>query len=139
MLPNGTETLSLIWETDPNAGHKGLSMLILEKRPSVGVLRTLGATEKNILSLFMQLGLFIGIAGTILGNVFGIGVSWAANRFQLIPLPAEMYFISYLPFSLDVSDVVGVNAVAIVLSVVATWYPARIASRLDPIAAIKEE
>lgn len=116
-----------------------LSMLILEKRPSVGVLRTLGATEKNILSLFMQLGLFIGITGTILGNVFGIGLSWAANRWQLIPLPAEMYFISYLPFSLDVSDVVGVNVVAIFLSVIATWYPARIASRLDPIAAIKEE
>ena len=116
-----------------------LSMLILEKRPSVGVLRTLGATEKNILSLFMQLGLFIGITGTILGNIFGLGLSWAANRWQLIPLPAEMYFISYLPFSLDVSDVVGVNIVAIFLSVIATWYPARVASRLDPIAAIKEE
>ena len=116
-----------------------LSMLILEKRPSVGVLRTLGATEKNILSLFMQLGLFIGITGTILGNVFGLGLSWAANRWQLIPLPAEMYFISYLPFSLDVADVVGVNVVAIFLSVIATWYPARVASRLDPIAAIKEE
>jgi lipoprotein-releasing system permease protein len=116
-----------------------LSMLILEKRPSVGVLRTLGATEKNILSLFMQLGLFIGITGTILGNIFGLGLSWAANKWHLIPLPAEMYFISYLPFSLDVSDVVGVNIVAIFLSVIATWYPARVASRLDPIAAIKEE
>ena len=116
-----------------------LSMLILEKRPSVGVLRTLGATERNILALFMQLGLLIGITGTILGNVFGIGLSWAANRWHLIPLPPDMYFISYLPFSLDVQDVVGVNVVAICLSILATWYPARIASRLDPIAAIKEE
>lgn len=116
-----------------------LSMLILEKRPSVGVLRTLGATERNILSLFMQLGLFIGITGTILGNVFGLGISWAANRWQLVPLPADMYFVSYLPFTLDVQDVVGVNVVAIFLSVIATWYPARVASRLDPIAAIKEE
>jgi lipoprotein-releasing system permease protein len=116
-----------------------LSMLILEKRPSVGVLRTLGATEKNILSLFMQLGLFIGLTGTLLGNLFGLGLSWAANRWHLVPLPSEMYFISYLPFTLDVQDVVGVNLVAIFLSVVATWYPARIASRLDPIAAIKEE
>lgn len=116
-----------------------LSMLILEKRPSVGVLRTLGATEKNILALFMQLGLLIGLTGTFLGNVFGLGVSWAANRWHLVPLPADMYFISYLPFTLDVQDVVGVNVVAIILSVIATWYPARIASRLDPIAAIKEE
>ncbi|HVG25587.1 MAG TPA: FtsX-like permease family protein [Thermoanaerobaculia bacterium] len=116
-----------------------LSMLILEKRPSVGVLRTLGATEKNILSLFMQLGLLIGFTGTLLGNLFGLGFSWAANRFHLVPLPAEMYFISYLPFTLDVEDIVGVNLVAVCLSVLATWYPARIASRLDPIAAIKEE
>lgn len=116
-----------------------LSMLILEKRPSVGVLRTLGATEKNILSLFMQLGLLIGLTGTLLGNVIGLGVSFAADRWQLVKLPHDLYFISYLPFTLDVSDVVGVNAVAIFLSVIATWYPARIASRLDPIAAIKEE
>ena len=116
-----------------------LSMLILEKRPSVGVLRTLGATEGNIRSLFMQLGLLIGLTGTILGNVFGVGLAWAANRYHLVPLPADIYFISYLPFSLDVQDVVGVNVVAVGLSIIATWYPARIASRLDPIAAIKEE
>ncbi|HVE73139.1 MAG TPA: FtsX-like permease family protein [Thermoanaerobaculia bacterium] len=116
-----------------------MSMLILEKRPSVGVLRTLGATEKNILSLFMQLGLFIGLTGTVLGNILGLGFSWAANRYHLVPLPPDMYFISYLPFTLDVSDVVGVNVVAVILSVIATWYPARLASRLDPIAAIKEE
>jgi lipoprotein-releasing system permease protein len=116
-----------------------LSMLILEKRPSVGVLRTLGATERNIRSLFMQLGLLIGLTGTVLGNILGIGVSWAANRWHLVPLPSEIYFISYLPFRLDVEDIVGVNVVAVFLSIVATWYPARVASRLDPIAAIKEE
>ncbi|HYH07508.1 MAG TPA: FtsX-like permease family protein [Thermoanaerobaculia bacterium] len=116
-----------------------LSMLILEKRPSVGVLRTLGATERNIRSLFMQLGLLIGLTGTLLGNILGIGLSWAANRWHLVPLPADIYFISYLPFALDVEDIVGVNAVAVLLSVFATWYPARVASRLDPIAAIKEE
>ena len=116
-----------------------LSMLILEKRPSVGVLRTLGATERNILSLFMQLGLLIGIGGTILGNILGIGLSWAANRFQLIPLPADIYFISYLPFRLDAADIIGVNVVAVLLSIIGTWYPAHVASRLDPIAAIREE
>jgi lipoprotein-releasing system permease protein len=116
-----------------------LSMLILEKRPSVGVLRTLGATDRTILSLFMQLGLLIGLTGTVLGNVIGLGFAWAANRYHLVPLPPDIYFVSYLPFSLDVQDVVGVNIVAVLLSVLATWYPARVASRLDPIAAIKEE
>ncbi|PYQ27860.1 MAG: hypothetical protein DMF56_18470 [Acidobacteria bacterium] len=116
-----------------------LSMLILEKRPSIGILRTLGATEGNILSLFMQVGLLIGIGGTLLGNIAGLGMAWAANRYHLVPLPTDVYFISFLPFTLDAGDIAGVNIVAIVLSVVATWYPARIASHLDPIVAIKED
>ena len=116
-----------------------LSMMILEKRPSVGVLRTLGATEGNIRSVFMQLGLLIGLAGTLLGNVIGLGVSWACDHFHLVPLPADMYAIQYLPFTLDVQDIVVVNLIAVVLSIVATWYPSRVAARLDPIAAIKEE
>jgi lipoprotein-releasing system permease protein len=116
-----------------------LSMIILEKRPSVGVLRTLGATERNILEIFMQLGLLIGLTGTLLGNLIGVGFSWAANKWHLVPLPPDVYFTSYLPFSLDVPEIVGVNLIAITLSVIATWYPARVASRLDPITAIKEE
>lgn len=116
-----------------------MSMLIMEKRPAVGVLRTLGATQRTVLSIFLQVGLFIGLSGTLLGNLLGLGLAWAANRFQLVPLPRDLYFIPYLPFSIDPSDVLGVNAVAIALTVLATWYPARTASRLDPIVAIKEE
>ena len=116
-----------------------LSMLILEKRPAVGVLRTLGATERTILTIFLEVGLLIGLTGTILGNVFGLGFSWAANRYHFIPLPSDIYFVAYLPFTLDPNDVLAVNLIAVLLSVVATWYPARTASRLDPIAAIREE
>jgi len=116
-----------------------LSMLITEKRPQVGVLRTLGATERMILTLFMEVGLFIGISGTIFGNILGIGISWAMNRYHLAPLPHDMYWMPYLPFHLDAADVIGVNVIAVLLSVLATWYPARIASRLDPIAAIRDE
>ena len=116
-----------------------MSMLILEKRPAVGVLRTLGATERNILLVFLQVGLLIGLIGTLLGNAIGLGAAWVLNRYHLVPLPSDIYFMSYLPFDVNAADVLGVNAVAVFLSVIATWYPARIASRLDPIAAIREE
>ncbi|HXH38667.1 MAG TPA: ABC transporter permease [Thermoanaerobaculia bacterium] len=116
-----------------------LSMLILEKRPSVGVLRTLGATERTILTIFLEVGVLIGLCGTLLGNVVGLGVSWAVNHYHLVPLPASIYPIPYLPMTIEPSDVIGVNAVAVILSIIATWYPARMASRLDPIAAIREE
>jgi lipoprotein-releasing system permease protein len=116
-----------------------LSMLILEKRPAVGVLRTLGATERTILTIFVEVGLLIGLTGTLLGNVFGLGFSWAANRYHFVPLPPDIYFVAYLPFTLETSDIVAVNFIAVLLSIVATWYPARTASRLDPIVAIREE
>jgi lipoprotein-releasing system permease protein len=116
-----------------------LSMLILEKRPAVGVLRTLGATERTILTIFLEVGLLIGLTGTLLGNIFGLGFSWAANRYHFVPLPSDIYFIAYLPFRLEASDIVAVNLIAVLLSIVATWYPARTASRLDPIVAIREE
>jgi lipoprotein-releasing system permease protein len=116
-----------------------LSMLILEKRPAVGVLRTLGATERSILTIFLEVGLLIGLTGTLLGNVFGLGFSWAANRYHIVPLPPDIYFMTYLPFTLEPSDIVVVNLIAVLLSIVATWYPARTASRLDPIVAIREE
>jgi lipoprotein-releasing system permease protein len=116
-----------------------LSMLIVEKRPQVGILRTIGATERTILSTFLQVGLFIGITGTVLGNILGVGFTWAANRYHLVRLPTGTYAMSHLPFTLDGGDVIVVNLIAITLSVLATWYPARVASRLDPITAIREQ
>jgi len=116
-----------------------LSMLIVEKRPQVGVLRTLGATERSILVIFLGVGLLIGLGGTMLGNLIGLGVAWAADHYQLIPLPGNISYVNYLPFQIDIPDVIGVNLIAIALSVLATWYPARVASRIDPIVAIREE
>ena len=68
--------------------------------------------EERSCSIFLQVGLLIGLTGTLLGNIFGLGLAWAANRYHLIPLPRDIYFISYLPFRLDASDVFGVNVIA---------------------------
>ena len=116
-----------------------VAMLIVEKRPQIGVLRTLGATERSILTVYLAVGLFIGISGTLLGNIIGLGVSWASDRFRLIPLPQDVYAMAHLPFLIEMPEVVAVNLITVVLSILATWYPARLAARLDPIAAIKEE
>lgn len=114
-----------------------IAMLIVEKRPQVGILRTLGASERSVLVIFLGVGLLIGLIGTVVGNGVGLGVAWAADRFELVPLPGEVSYVSHVPFSIEPLDVIAVNLIAILLTVIATWYPARTASRLDPITAIR--
>lgn len=116
-----------------------LSMTIVEKKPQIGVFRTLGASEKDILRLFMMTGLLIGAVGTVLGNVAGLGLSWAADHYGFVPLPGDLIAIGHVPFTIELRDVVIVNVIAVALSTIAAWYPARTASRLDPIVAIRDE
>lgn len=116
-----------------------VAMLIVEKKPQIGVLRTLGATERSVLQVYLAVGLLIGLAGTVLGNLFGLGISWAANRYGLIPLDQGLYALSHIPFRIEPAEVLLVNLIAVILSILATWYPARLASRLDPIVAISSQ
>lgn len=116
-----------------------LAMVIIEKRPQIGVIRTLGGTERSIRNTFLIYGFLIGLSGTILGNVIGLGFSWIAEETNLITLPADVFYLDRLPFQIDLLEVLGVNVVAILLSIVTTWWPARAAARLDPVVAIREE
>ncbi|MEY4070980.1 MAG: Lipoprotein-releasing system transrane protein [Candidatus Eisenbacteria bacterium] len=115
-----------------------LFMVVLEKRRDIGVLRTLGAGPRVILTVFLGEGLLIGLLGTAAGTVLGGVLIAFIDRFP-IHLPGDVYFLATLPVRPEAPDFVAVILAALVLCLVAAWFPAWRASRLDPIEAIREQ
>jgi lipoprotein-releasing system permease protein len=122
-------------------------MVVTDKQADIAILRTLGATPRSIMQVFMVQGVVIGVLGTVLG-VAG-GVALALNIDVVVPflerllkiqfLSKEVYFISELPSDLHAADVITITAVALVLALVATIYPSWRASRVRPAEALRYE
>ncbi|MBZ5497905.1 MAG: ABC transporter permease [Acidobacteriia bacterium] len=116
-----------------------LIMMVLEKQRDIAILTAMGATQRTIMWVFMLQGLIIGLIGTTLGAVLGVGTSRILDSYKLIRLQAEVYSIPYVPFHVKTWDVVLICGTALLISFVATLYPARNASRLDPVEVLRHE
>jgi lipoprotein-releasing system permease protein len=114
-----------------------LLMIILEKTREVGLLRSLGVTAHTLRRLFILLGLLIGCCGTLIGELLALVLGLLQLRYEIIPLPAEAYYISTAPIELNALHFVLVGVVALVLCVAAAYIPARFAARIEPIRAIR--
>ncbi|ALB62441.1 Lipoprotein releasing system transmembrane protein LolE [Cronobacter condimenti 1330] len=117
-----------------------LVMAVKDKSSDIAVLRTLGAKDGLIRAIFVWYGLLAGLLGSVSGVVVGVLASWQLTAIihaieKLIGhhfLSGDIYFIDFLPSELHALDVVYVLITALVLSLLASWYPARRASRIDP-------
>jgi lipoprotein-releasing system permease protein len=116
-----------------------LLMLILEKTREIGVLQSLGASGQTLKRLFLMLGLLIGVAGTAIGEGLALGLGLLQKKFEIIPLPAEAYYMTTAPVELNALDFVLVAAVTLALCALAAYVPARIAARIEPVRAIRFE
>lgn len=124
-----------------------LVMTVTDKQSDIAILRTLGASPRTIMYVFMVQGSVIGIVGTLIGVVGGIllainapaMVDWLQRLFHTHFISSSVYFIDYLPSKLDWHYVVYVSICALALSFLATLYPAWRASKVHPAEALRYE
>jgi lipoprotein-releasing system permease protein len=116
-----------------------LVMMVLEKNKDIAILMAMGCTSRQIRRIFMWQGILIGIAGTIIGAILGITVSWVMDHYQIIKLPLDVYFIPYLPFHVRSLDFLIIISTALLISFISTLYPAVRASRINPAEALRYE
>jgi lipoprotein-releasing system permease protein len=114
-----------------------LVLLVMEKSRDIAILKTMGSSTASIRRIFMLQGLIIGLLGTVAGAIGGYGLIYVLDRYKLIRVPIEVYSISYVPFTLQPLDFAIVMISALVICFVATIYPSRQASKLDPAQALR--
>ena len=124
-----------------------LVMAVTDKRADIAIMRTLGASPKSIMQIFIIQGALIGIIGTFFGALLGIAIAlnidtiipFIENLFHVQFLSKEVYYISELPSKLEWNDTITIVVVSIVLSLIATLYPSYKASKINPAEALRYE
>ena len=114
-----------------------LIMMVMEKNQDIAILKAIGATDNQILRIFMYNGLLIGVIGTVIGVAGGTSICMLLSRYKFIKIPSEVYYTDTLPILLNGFDVAVIAASAIVICFLATIYPSRQAARVNPSEALR--
>ncbi len=113
--------------------------IVKKKTKEIGILRSYGFTRRQIMRVFILLGSIMGIIGTILGIGFSIIACYLLNKYQFVNLPGDVYFIQTLPVEMSFNDFVAVSIAAILITFLATIYPAFRAASLVTVEALRNE
>ncbi|MBT8337017.1 MAG: ABC transporter permease [Gemmatimonadetes bacterium] len=116
-----------------------LVMVVADRTREIGILKSMGMTDRGILRVFVLQGAWIGIVGTVLGTLLGVLLCVLLDRYELIKIPPDVYFIERLPVSLRLRDVLTIVGASVAVAFVATIYPSIQASRLQPVDAIRHD
>lgn len=114
-----------------------IMMYVYTRRKELAILASIGSTKKDISRIFIKLGMFVGIFGTIIGMIFGLAVILLI-RFKHITLPGS-YYLDYLPVEINILFLVFLAFFGVFISAVAAWYPSKVASNMDPVRLLRYE
>jgi lipoprotein-releasing system permease protein len=116
-----------------------LIMIVMEKTREIGILKSMGASSKGIMLIFLFEGVIVGVVGTFFGSLIGFTISYLQQTFGLLKLPPDVYLIDKLPVKMQTLDFMVIAFAAIILCLIASVYPAFKASKLEPVEAIRFE
>jgi len=111
-------------------------MMVLERVRDIGILKTIGAKSKAIRRIFLLEGLFVAASGLIIGMGISLLFYWLQINYQIIPLSEENYYMSTAPVEPHLLDFLIVSGITILLCALASWLPARIAAKTDPVKVL---
>ena len=116
-----------------------LIMVVMEKTRDIAILKSMGATSRSIMKIFVLEGLVIGVVGTLLGLVGGVVLCELLKRYEFIKLPSDVYYISTFPVLMEPFDIVLICCAGVAISLIATLYPSWQAAKLNPVEALRYE
>jgi lipoprotein-releasing system permease protein len=116
-----------------------LVMMVMEKYRDIAILKSMGATDREVMKIFMYQGLVIGVIGTLLGAALGSFLCWLQIKYQIISLDPTVYQFAVMPMVLRWQYVLAVSGFAILISFLSTLYPARQAAKMNPAESLRYE
>jgi lipoprotein-releasing system permease protein len=114
-------------------------MMVMEKYRDIGILMSMGARTAQVRRIFMLQGLLIGVVGSAIGLVGGYTLAYFADKYRWVRLDEAVYSLSFVPFEAHWVDGVWIAGAAILVSFLATLYPARNATRIAPAEVLRYE
>jgi len=114
-----------------------LLMIVLEKTNAIGILKSLGANRRQIISVFIYQGIYLAFTGIIIGDVIAFILTYLQFTYKIISIPSSVYFMSTVPILLSYQNFIGVSILTFLLCLVASFIPSFIASKIQPVSTLR--